>query len=244
LNLSAKAREIASTRGFIEEDLFPHALAILHTPAYKEENSGALLGDWPRIPLPASPEPLVRSATLGRSLLALLNPETSVSIPADHSFFAALKRPAEDKPDLYNVSAGWGSRGKGSTVMPGRGKFSIRPCTEQERVKLQNIADQQSATLATALSLLGESCVDAHLNDTVFWSAIPVNVWEYTLGGYQVLKKWLSYREGALLGRPLRIDEVRYFAEVVRRITAILLLGPALNASYKALLPDATPLSN
>ena len=25
--------------------------------------------------------------------------------------------------------------------------------------------------------------------------AVPAAVWEYTIGGYQVLKKWLSYRE-------------------------------------------------
>ncbi len=29
-------------------DLFFHALAILHAPAYREENAGALRMDWPR----------------------------------------------------------------------------------------------------------------------------------------------------------------------------------------------------
>lgn len=29
------------------------------------------------------------------------------------------------------------------------------------------------------------------------------------LGGYQVLKKWLSYREESLLGRPLTRDEAQ-----------------------------------
>ena len=55
--------------------------------------------------------------------------------------------------------------------------------------------------------------------------------------GYQVLKKWLSYREAPLLGRPLHEEEARYFAQVVRRIAAILLLGPALDRSYAAILP-------
>ena len=54
----------------------------------------------------------------------------------------------------------------------------------------------------------------------------------------------MHYREAPLLGRPLRIDEVRYFAEVVRRITAILMLGPALDASYAAILRTATGLPN
>ncbi len=80
------------------------------------------------------------------------------------------------------------------------------------------------------------------LNPKAEWLAVPANVWRYTLGGYQVLKKWLSYREHNLLGRPLHEDEARYFAQVVRRATAILLLGPALDQSYAAILPTATGL--
>ncbi len=70
-----------------------------------------------------------------------------------------------------------------------------------------------------------------------------MRVWEYTLGGYQVLKKWLSYREEPLLGRPLREDEARYFSQVVRRIAAIRRLGPALDASYGAIVPTARGLA-
>jgi hypothetical protein len=58
-------------------------------------------------------------------------------------------------------------------------------------------------------------------------------VWGYHLGGYQVLKKWLSYRERPLLGRDLHAQEAEYFTEMVRRIAAILLLGPELDASYE-----------
>ncbi len=97
-------------------------------------------------------------------------------------------------------------------------------------------------TIETALKLLSPRCVDIYLNGDAYWSAVPVKVWEYSLGGYQVLKKWLSYREEPLLGRPLCEEEARYFAQVVRRITAILLLSPALDASYAAILPDATGL--
>jgi hypothetical protein len=50
---------------------------------------------------------------------------------------------------------------------------------------------------------------------------------------------------GALL-RPHKLDmgplhegEVGYFAQVVRRITAILLMGPTLDASYAAIIPTA-----
>lgn len=51
--------------------------------------------------------------------------------------------------------------------------------------------------------------------------------------GYQVMKKWLSYREHPLLGRDLKPDEVRYVTEMTRRIAAIVLLEPALDAKYE-----------
>ena len=34
------------------EDLFHHVLAVLHAPAYREANAGALRMEWPRIPGP------------------------------------------------------------------------------------------------------------------------------------------------------------------------------------------------
>ena len=57
------------------------------------------------------------------------------------------------------------------------------------------------------------------LVEVLDWTAA---VWRYKLGGYQVLKKWLSYRERPVLGRALRPEEVLYFAEVARRIMKIL----------------------
>jgi hypothetical protein len=91
-------------------------------------------------------------------------------------------------------------------------------------------------TLDGALTLLGPRCGDIHLNGDSHWAAVPINVSEYILGGYQVLKKWLSYRELPLPGRPLHPEEARYFGQV-RRIAAILLMGPALDDSYSSILP-------
>ena len=60
-----------------------------------------------------------------------------------------------------------------------------------------------------------------------------------TIGGYQVIKKWLSYRELELLGRPLTPDEAREVMNMARRIAAIVLLEPALDANYQA-IKDST----
>ena len=63
---------------------------------------------------------------------------------------------------------------------------------------------------------------DIYLNGEAFWSNVPASVWNYRLGGYQVLEKWLSYREYGVLGRVLREGEVQHFADTARRIAAIL----------------------
>jgi hypothetical protein len=57
---------------------------------------------------------------------------------------------------------------------------------------------------------------------------------DYTIGGYQVIKKWLSYREERILGRSLQPEEAYEVMHMARRILAIVLLEPALNASYRA----------
>ena len=62
---------------------------------------------------------------------------------------------------------------------------------------------------------------------------MPENVWETCIGGYQVIKKWLSYREKALLGRALKLEEVEHVSETVRRLAAILLMQPALDRNYE-----------
>ncbi|MGA3134818.1 MAG: type ISP restriction/modification enzyme [Terracidiphilus sp.] len=226
-----------------------HVVATLHAPQYRTENVGALLGDWPRIPLPATAELLAHSASLGRRLAELLDAESSVNLVAEWSFLAALKLPRDPNLDeALKLTAGWGHKGQGSTVTPGRGLSPERPWTDAEREKLAALAAAQSLTLEVALTLLGETCVDVYLNGNAHWSAVPVNVWNYTLGGYQVLKKWLSYREftaepaSPLLHRALHAEEAAYFAQVVRRIAAILLLGPALDSSYRSILPTAKGL--
>ena len=71
-----------------------------------------------------------------------------------------------------------------------------------------------------------------------YWENVPPAVWDYTIGGYQVVKKWLSYRERRMLGRGLKMEEAEYVTEMVRRIAALILLQPQLNANYEAIKAD------
>ena len=115
--------------------------------------------------------------------------------------------------DDFALTAGWGHFGAGDTVMPGQGRVIERAYTSAER-----------AALGDRVATLGETTFDICLNARAYWRNLPPAVWTYKLGGYQVLKKWLSYRERSILGRALSPEEVQHFTDTARRIGAILLL--------------------
>jgi len=62
----------------------------------------------------------------------------------------------------------------------------------------------------------------------------PKPVWDFTIGGYQVIKKWLSYREQRVLGRVLTMAEIMEVTAMARRLAALVLLQPRLDENYQA----------
>ncbi len=325
-NLSPAARRYLERLNLTVEDLFHHVLAVLHDPAYRQANAGALRMEWPCIPLPGWPElsasaasgrgasrsahssggaggsssdpspggeggsrtaptaeqaaqTLAASAARGRELARLLDsdaPVPGVTTGPLRPEIAAIAVPATTHGrnmtgDDFAVTAGWGHFGSGEAVMPGQGRVVERACTPDERDALgaaipdtparassgggpmkgrvgaglkpaptqsvQGAPWDHGGTHALANeswvkpgmtdggAVLGDTNFDIYLNDHAYWRNVPAAVWRYKLGGYQVLKKWLSYRERNILGRALRPQEVQHFTDTARRIGAILLLG-------------------
>ena len=321
-NLSPAAQRYLKRLGMGVEDLFYHVLAVLHDPAYRRNNAGALRMEWPRIPLPGWPEfsapalrkggsrtaltvavngnapsadqsvipaqtgiqtptdaadssvipvktrpvpgrgihppsdtaqALAASAARGRQLAHLLDSDTpvpGVTTGPLRTEIAAIAVPAtcDDrnmKDNDFSLTAGWGHYGSGEAVMPGQGKVTERAYTPAEREALPSrhsgasrnpelpsqpkpLRQGETANRApesiSAASILGETTFDIYLNNRAYWRNVPANVWRYKLGGYQVLKKWLSYREHTILKRPLKPEEVQHFTDTARRIGAILML--------------------
>ena len=234
-NLSPAAQRYLERLNATVEDLFHHVLAVLHDPAYRDTNADALRAEGPRIPLPGWPDAdsadvvdsLAESASRGRQLAALLDPDTPVpgvteplpSAPPEGALRPGLTTIAVPSTtdggnmagDDFALTAGWGHLGQGDAVMPGQGRVVERPRTASEQ-----------AALGEAAPTLGDTTFDVYLNDRAYWRNVPAAVWHYKLGGYQVLKKWLSYRERPILHRPLLPEEVQHFTNTARRITAIL----------------------
>ncbi len=237
-NLSPAARAYLAALGLPDPDadaataalIWRHALAVGYSPAYLSDNADGIRQDWPRVPLPAAADALRASAALGERVAALLDTErpvpgvTAGRVRPELRGLGEIRRagggqldPAQGHLDL---TAGWGHAGKAGVTMPGRGKI----VTRSER-----------------RAMSGESSLDIYLNEDAYWADVPAAVWAYTIGGYQVIKKWLSYREKGLLGRGLTLDEVETVTQIARRLAALVLLGPELDANYRAAAGDVWP---
>jgi len=224
--------------------LWMHALAVGYSPAYLTENADGVRQDWPRIPLPNSRELLAASADLGRRIAGLLDTENQVDtvtagkFRADLASIGAIASSGGGNLDPAKghlaLTAGWGHAGKGGVVMPARGRILKREYTQAERDAIAAGGAAIGLSADDAMSLLGAETCDVYLNVIAYWRNIPARVWEYTIGGYQVIKKWLSYRERELLRRGLTPEEVAEVTAMARRIAAIVLMSPALDANYQA----------
>jgi hypothetical protein len=202
--------------------------------------------DWPRIPLPVERDALLASAAIGRQIATLLNTETeihgiTVGKPRHELRLIAKVRRidsgtlGQDTADL-KVNASWGHRNQDGAVMPGRGRIENRNYTPEE----QSAMELETNNSTEAFTLLGHTTYDVYLNENVIWQNVPSEVWHYTIGGYQVIKKWLSFREHKVLGRALSLDELQEVAKIARRITSLLLLRPKLDANYLNIKSSST----
>lgn len=250
-NLSTPARAYLANLGINDPDadaktaglLWMHALAVGYSPAYLGENADGIRRDWPRIPLPADRKALEASAVLGEHVAALLDTEAEVLGVTGGKIGPVLKTiglitkvgggAIDPSGGDLAVTAGWGHFGKKGVVMPARGKVSERQYDNAEGEAIAAEAAARGLSQKDVRRLIGEKTLDVYLNGAAYWRNVPLNVWEYYIGGYQVIKKWLSYRENSVLGRALKPDEVREVMNTARRIAGIILLHPALDQNYR-----------
>lgn len=251
-NLSLDSRDYLSFLDFPDPDrdegaagmLWLHALAVGYSPRYLRENEDGVRGDWPRIPMPGDVDALAASSALGGEVAALLDTDKPVSGVTSGRIRPELKAMGgiqkkggsalDTGGDDLAVVAGWGSRDSRGAVMPGGGKSEERDYTAEELEAVRHGAEALAMSEDDALSLLGRTTHDVSLNDDVYWENVPSRVWDYTIGGYQVIKKWLSYRERRVSGRRLTVAEVEEVTRMVRRIAALLLLEVRLDRNYEA----------
>lgn len=144
--------------------------------------------DFPTIPLPADKTTFEDAITVGKELLALLDPDQPVT-----------------------------------GVTQGQIRTNLRDLALPDQV-----AGHVDITVGSAGIRAGNRTGTDVLWDTTHgWHDIPDDVWHYTVGGFQVLPKWLSYRM-----QHLSPQDRETFRILCRRIQAILDLSTRCNTLY------------
>jgi len=201
------------------------ALAVLHAPAYQADHRSALSADWAHLPVPKDGALFDRLAETGDLVARLLDADRDardqVLAVLDEERSAALAQVRRQDggsvrlEDMRITVNYWGGA---------KGGWLARPFTSEE----------------DAVAAWGERTGDLYISEDVFFANVPEAVWQYQLGGYPVLKKWLGYRQANRRSdQPLTADERRWFRAVVQRIAALLALTATLDELYSAAAENA-----
>lgn len=248
-NLSAIARQYldrfgpsANPPGVLRsEALFAHALAITSSPDYIYENRGALRQRFPHIPLPEDEATWRASVRLGLMIAALHDLEEpgeglrrvlSILRTNVATLRSRQNRPIDASRGDLRVTDGWGTRNQAGSIMPRRGSVVERPFTGAERDVIENAARELGTSNRAVQIVIQGGTLDIIINGAAQFSNVPHVAWGYKLGGFLVLKKWLSYRDYSVTMEDLARPEVTQFQEVACRLSCIALLSEQLNHNY------------
>lgn len=211
-------------------NLFRACLALGHSPQYQEDHRDTLQQDWARVPIPKNQDTFRRLVKSGNQITALLDPFSSPRSVVKEFLeqeqiakLAKLSREGEGpiREDDLVVDISYFAHAKG--------KWISRPRKQEE----------------TALEELGDKTGDLYLNDQIYLSNVPENVWKFELGGYPVVKKWLGYRQARFRdGDPLSLSEKNTLRQIVHRLSALLLLYSSLDELYEHSTSDPWKLNN
>jgi Type ISP C-terminal specificity domain/N-6 DNA Methylase len=190
--------------------LFRVSLVVLHSPAFEEAYGPALVDGYAGIPLPRDRKLLDEAVTVGDQLAVLLDPLAN----ADKVLREVL-----------------GKR---------TGRIAVPARTDGKTIAAGDLGVTISYYGAAGGRWVEDNGGSLFLNDDVFLSGIPSDVWQYELGGYPVMKKWLGYRHVSRLGgRPLTLAELDQLRTIAQRIAAVLELRPALDDLQGRFAADA-----
>jgi hypothetical protein len=188
-----------------------------------------LATDWAHLPIPKDVKLFDRLVAAGEQVTRPLDAARDAGdviravVGADRArALGPLKRTdaKQVRPDDLKVTVTyWGG---------GKGRWKARPFTAEE-VPATEYGEAW-----------GERTGDLFLNENAYFGNVPELVWNYQLGGYPVLKKWLGYRQADRRdGKPLTDDERRWFPEIIQRLAALLAVGPQLDALYQEVAANA-----
>jgi hypothetical protein len=204
--------------------LFRLALAIGHAPSFQREFAGALAHDWMRLPIPRDPGVLQDAAGVGEQVRILLDPLAPVADLND----VLRSILGDDITRIAQLTTDDGSAIVEDDLRVDIAYFGAAP--GGWRGRLPEPAEPWR-------DAWGQTTGDLSLNDCVYLRHVPERAWDYELGGYPVIKKWLGYREARRRqDAPLTLDEKDHLRGMVQRICALLELEATLDRMYERVI--------
>jgi predicted helicase len=171
---------------FTPEDVFSYIYAIFHSPTYRKRYAEFLKIDFPRVPLTSDKKLFWTLVALGRELVALHLLES----PTVNEFVTKYPKKGPDTVE------------KVTYLDPG--------VILSERSESKNLSGRNAERpLDSARGDKSEGRV--YINDEQYFEGVKPEWFEFHIGGYQVLQKWLKDRKG----RKLSNDDITHYQRVV-----------------------------
>ena len=184
---------------FGPEDIFHYAYAVFHSPTYRERYAEFLKIDFPRLPLTSDRALFKALAEKGEELVALHLMESPALNQLITGFPVAgsnevrriryMERVAEEQRPPT------GAASSSVKVVSPRLPLALE---NEVRVKIEPMPKQRPTSRV-------------YINETQYFEGIEPGVWEFQIGGYQVLHKWLKDRKG----RKLSFDDLFHYQKIV-----------------------------
>ena len=182
---------------FTPEDVFNYIYAIFHSPTYRKRYAEFLKIDFPRVPLTSDKKLFRKLCALGAELVGLHLLES----PKVNDFVTKYPKKGSDTVDKVTYLD--------PTVIP----------TEGAKRRSGGISSEAGETPPIAALRRGDrkepsgdkSAGRVYINDEQYFEGVKPEWFEFHIGGYQVLQKWLKDRKG----RKLSNDDITHYQRVV-----------------------------
>jgi predicted helicase len=174
---------------FTPTDLLDYIYAVLHSPNYREKYKEFLKIDFPRVPYPRNSNVFYELAELGKQLREIHLLESKVvenyitKYPISGDNEVVKPRYETDSPP---------ERRGGSREGETRGGKNTTPETQTGKNKTTG---------------------RVYINKEQYFEGVPELAWNFYIGGYQPLQKWLKDRKG----RTLSFEDIQHYQKIVVR---------------------------
>ena len=170
----------------LAEDLFSYIYAVLYSNSYREKYKEFLKIDFPRIPF-----------------------------TKNHRLFQILSRSGKKLVDLHLMRSDDLNEPHAKFWGDGDGAVKLLDFIDgEEAAKYANVYIMYKHT-APGKKIKVKEVGMVKINDSQFFGPVPKEVWEYQIGGYQVLNKWLKDHKGRILSS----EEIKTYCKIVAALS-------------------------